>query len=50
MREALELVTRGELNASDFIVGEAPLADIVTVFQQMAAQSGRLKTVIIPPG
>ena len=50
MREALELVTRGELNAADFIVGEAPLGDIVTVFQQMAAQSGRLKTVIIPPG
>ena len=50
MREALELVTRGELNAADFIVGEAPLDDIVTVFQQMASQSGRLKTVIIPPG
>ena len=49
MREALELVTRGELNAADFIVEEAPLADIVTVFQQLAAQSGRLKTVIIPP-
>ncbi len=49
IREALELVTRGELHASDFMVGEVPLADIVKVFQEMAAQSGRLKTAIIPP-
>ena len=49
IREALELVARGDLHTSDFMAGEAPLGDIVAVFQRMTTQSGRLKTAILPP-
>ena len=47
-REALDIVCRGDLHASDFIVEDQPLAEIVSVFQRMIQQSGRLKTVILP--
>lgn len=46
--EALELVSRGDLHASDFIVEDRPLSEIVPVFQRMTLQSGRLKTAILP--
>lgn len=48
IREALDLVSRGDVHPFDFIGGEAPLQDIVAVFQRMATRPGRLKTAVIP--
>lgn len=47
-REAVELVSRGDLHASDFILEDQPLDELVAVFQRMMQQSGRLKTAILP--
>jgi len=48
IREALELVSRGDVHSGDFIAGEAPLADLVKVFQQLTSRRGQLKTAIRP--
>ncbi len=48
IREALELVSRGDVHPSDFIIGEAPLGELVSVFRRMMAQSGLPKTAILP--
>jgi L-iditol 2-dehydrogenase len=48
IREALDAIVRGEVRASDFVTGEAPLADLPTVFQRMKNRNGELKTAIIP--
>ncbi len=48
VREALDMISRGDLDPFDFIAGEAPLDDIVAVFQRMATRGGALKTAIIP--
>ena len=48
VREALELVSRGDVTPSDFIGGEASLREIATVFRTMTTHSGHLKTTILP--
>ncbi len=48
IREALEMVSRGDLTPSDFIAAEATLRDITAVFRTMTTHSGRLKTAILP--
>ncbi len=48
VREALELVSRGDVCPADFIDGEAPLADVASVFQRMTTRTGLLKTAILP--
>jgi L-iditol 2-dehydrogenase len=48
IREALDAIVRGEVRASDFITGEAPLAELPTVFRQMKNRNGELKTAVIP--
>ncbi len=48
IREALDLISRGDVHAFDFIAAEAPLQDIVAVFQRMATRRGSLKTAVIP--
>lgn len=48
MREALDLVSRGDVQPREFIGGEAPLDEIVAVFQRMATRHGQLKTAVIP--
>lgn len=48
IREALEMVSRGDLIPSDFIAGEAALRDIAAVFRSMTTRSGSLKTAILP--
>ncbi len=47
-REALETIARGEIRARDFITGEAPLADLPSVFEHMKNRNGELKTAVIP--
>ena len=41
-------IARGEIRASDLITGEAPLAELPRVFEQMKHRNGTLKTAIIP--
>ncbi len=48
IREALDAITRGEVRAADFVTGEAPLAELPSVFQHMKNRNGELKTAIIP--
>jgi L-iditol 2-dehydrogenase len=48
IREALETIARGEIKASDFITGEAPLSDLPDVFEHMKQRNGELKTAVIP--
>ncbi len=49
VRRALELVSDGDVQPGDFIAAESPLQKIVAVFRRMAAQSGGLKTAVLPP-
>ncbi len=48
IREALELISRGDLHAGDFLGDEAPLDDLKSVFRRMLTRSGLLKTVVLP--
>jgi len=48
IREALETIARGEIKASDFITGEAPLSELPDVFEHMKQRNGELKTAVIP--
>jgi L-iditol 2-dehydrogenase len=48
IREALDVVSRGEVRASDFVTGEAPLRDLPFVFERMKNHGAELKTAIIP--
>lgn len=48
IRESLDAIVRGEVRAADFVTGEAPLAELPRVFQQMKSRNGDLKTAIIP--
>ena len=47
-REALDTIARGEIRASDFITGQASLAELPTVFEHMKNRNGELKTAVIP--
>ena len=48
IRKALDVVSRGEIRAKDFITGEAPLACLPDILVHMANRNGDLKTAIIP--
>jgi L-iditol 2-dehydrogenase len=48
MREALAEVARGDVRASDFVTGDAPLRDLPRVFEQMKNRNTQIKTAIIP--
>ena len=48
IREALELISRGEVHARDFIAGEVPLTELATAFRQWASRRGQLKIAILP--
>src|SRR5271167_2612490 len=48
IREAMDAIARGEIRASDFITGEAPLSELPQVFEKMKNRNGELKTAIIP--
>ena len=47
-REALDLVSRGDLHPGDFMADEAPLEQLTAVFRRMMMRTGRLKTVVLP--
>ncbi|MGA2511037.1 MAG: alcohol dehydrogenase catalytic domain-containing protein [Candidatus Acidiferrales bacterium] len=48
IREALDMIARGEIRARDFITSEVPLAELPGVFEHMKSRNGELKTAIIP--
>ncbi len=48
IREALDIISRGDVHASDFILNEAPLTDLIEVFKHMMSHNGHLKTAILP--
>ncbi len=48
IQKALAAVTRGDIRARDFVVGEEPLHKIKEVLRYLMNSSGRMKTAIIP--
>jgi L-iditol 2-dehydrogenase len=48
VRKALDLVTRGEITARDFVNCEEPLANLLEVMRHLMSHNGHLKTAIIP--
>ena len=48
IRKALELVSRGQISAQDFVNREEPLANLLEVMQYLMSHNGHLKTAIIP--
>lgn len=48
IQKALEIVTRGEISASDFVNGEEPLSNLLEVMRHLMSHNGHMKTAIIP--
>ena len=48
IRKALELVSRGDITARDFVNSEEPLANLLEVMRHLMSHNGHLKTAIIP--
>jgi L-iditol 2-dehydrogenase len=48
IREALDTIARREIQAADFVTGEAPLTELPHVFEHMKQGNGDLKTAVIP--
>ena len=48
VRESLALISEGKVRSLDYITGEAPLSELVSVLQGMAERNSEIKTAIIP--
>ena len=48
IRKALEIVSRGEVTANDFVNRVEPLTNLLEVMQHLMSHNGHLKTAIIP--
>jgi L-iditol 2-dehydrogenase len=48
IRKALELVSRGEITARDFVNREEPLTTLLEVMRHLMSHNGHMKTAIIP--
>src|SRR5215831_17908221 len=48
IREALELIARGDVGAQDFVTGEVPLSQLPQVFEHMKNRNGQLKIAVLP--
>ena len=48
IRKALEAVTRGDINACDFVNREEPLKNLLEVMRHLMSHNGHMKTAIIP--
>jgi L-iditol 2-dehydrogenase len=48
IRRALEVIGEGRISASEFVINEAPLTDLLDVFRHMMSHNGHLKTAILP--
>ena len=48
IRKALETVSRGDINAGDFVNREEPLTNLLEVLRHLMSHNGHMKTAIIP--
>ncbi len=48
IRKALEIVSRGDISARDFVNRVEPLANILDVMRHLMSHNGHMKTAIIP--
>jgi len=48
IREALGVIARGEVSASDFVTGEIRLNELPDLFQHMKNRNGQLKVAVLP--
>jgi L-iditol 2-dehydrogenase len=48
IRRSLEVVSRGEIAARDFVNREEPLANLLEVMRHLMSHNGHLKTAILP--
>ena len=48
IRRALDIIAGGDIRVGDFVINEAPLKDLLSVFQHMMSHNGHLKTAILP--
>ena len=48
IREALDLIARGDVGANDFVTGEVPLNELPQVFEHMKNRNGQLKVAVMP--
>jgi len=48
IRQALDLVSSGEVTAGSFVISDAPLKDLLEVLRHMMSHNGHLKTAILP--
>ncbi|MBV8818612.1 MAG: zinc-binding dehydrogenase [Acidobacteriaceae bacterium] len=48
IRKALEIVSRGEVTAKDFVNRVEPLTNLLEVMQHLMSHNGHMKTAIIP--
>jgi L-iditol 2-dehydrogenase len=48
IRKALEIVSRGEITAKDFVKQEEPLTSLNSVLRHLMSHNGHMKTAIIP--
>ena len=48
IRKALEVVSRGDITARDFVTHEEPLSNLLEVMKYLMSHNGHLKTAIIP--
>jgi L-iditol 2-dehydrogenase len=48
IRKALDIVSRGEITAKDFVKQEEPLTSLNSVLRHLMSHNGHMKTAIIP--
>jgi L-iditol 2-dehydrogenase len=48
IREALEAIRRGDIQAHDFVTEEIPLAELPQAFERMKSRSGEIKLAVRP--
>jgi L-iditol 2-dehydrogenase len=48
IRDALDIIAKGEVHASDFVTGEIRLAELPALFQHMKNRNGQLKVAVMP--
>lgn len=48
IRKALDLISRGDITAHEFVKGEEPLSNLLDVMRYLTSHNGHLKTAIIP--
>lgn len=48
IRQALEIVSRGDITSDDFVNRTEPLANLLQVLQHLMSHNGHMKTAIVP--